>query len=80
MTSMRSRSVSPDSQRMKERRWATVRLALGVTQMVGATVALVLLVQSGVSRASLTAVVLASSATALSVMLFGRDKPRGFRD
>jgi hypothetical protein len=64
---------------MTDHRWAAVRLTLGLMQMGGATTALVLLLKTGASQASLIAVVVTSAATALSLMLFGRDRPRSIR-
>jgi len=62
---------------LKTRPWAVVRLALGLAQMGGVVTAFCLLWTEGVTRGALTAVVLTSGATTLSVMLFGRDRPRG---
>lgn len=53
-------------------RWGRIRFALGMAQMAAAVVALVLLVGAGVTPLSLAAVVVASSLTSLSIMLFGR--------
>ena len=52
-------------------RWGRVRFVLGMLQMELAVVAMVLLATVGVTPLSLAAVVLASSLTSLSVMLFG---------
>ena len=52
-------------------RWGRVRFVLGMLQMALAVVAMVLLFTAGVTTLSLAAVVLASSFTSLSVMLFG---------
>ena len=51
--------------------WGRVRFGLGMAQMAAAVVAVVLLFGVGVTPISLTAVVVASSLTSLSVMLFG---------
>lgn len=51
--------------------WGRVRFVLGMAQMAAAVVAVVLLFSIGVTAISLTAVVVASSLTSLSVMLFG---------
>jgi hypothetical protein len=59
-----------------ERRWALVRLTLGVLQMTGAALALGLLAAGGVTQASLTVVVLTGLMTTISVLLFGRRAPR----
>jgi hypothetical protein len=57
--------------------WATVRFALGLTQMTGAVVSLYLLLQYGMNEVSLSAVVLTCLCTTVSVLLFGRrDKRR----
>ena len=56
----------------RERFWTVVRLAIGFAQMAGAVTAFVLLYETGVSEASLAAVVATSVATTISVMLFGR--------
>jgi hypothetical protein len=52
-------------------RWDRVRFVLGIAQMVAAVVAVVLLGTVGMTPFSLTAVVVASSLTSVSVMLFG---------
>lgn len=51
--------------------WSRLRFVLGMAQMAAAVVAVVLLFGLGVTAISLTAVVVASSLTSLSVMLFG---------
>lgn len=51
--------------------WNRIRFGLGMAQMAAAVVAVVLLFTEGVSTISLTAVVVASSLTSVSVMLFG---------
>lgn len=56
------------------RRWAMVRLGLGLIQIMGATMATIFLAQTGVNELSLGAVVVTSIATGLSVFLFG-DRP-----
>ena len=56
-------------------KWAQLRLALGLTQMVGAACAFYFIAVSGVSQTSLYFVVGTSVATTLSVMLFGRGRP-----
>jgi hypothetical protein len=55
---------------------AHLRFVLGMSQMAAAVVAVILLVQLGVTAASLIAVVVASTLSAVSVMMFGghRDK------
>ena len=57
-------------------RWARVRFVLGMSQMAAAVVAAVLLATWGVTSISLAAVVIASSLTSVSVMLFGSRRNR----
>ena len=59
-----------------ERRWAVVRLLLGMLQMGGAVVALVLVGTVGVTPLSLTVVVVTGLCTTLSVLLFGSRQRR----
>jgi hypothetical protein len=59
--------------------WDRLRFVLGMAQMAASVVAVVLLCGVGVTAISLTAVVVASSLTSLSVMLFGRRR-EGRRD
>jgi hypothetical protein len=56
--------------------WGRVRFVLGMAQMAASVVAVVLLFGVGVTAMSLTAVVVASSLTSLSVMLFGSRRSR----
>ena len=56
--------------------WGLVRFVLGMAQMAASVVAVVLLFGVGVTTMSLTAVVVASSLTSLSVMLFGSRRNR----
>lgn len=65
-------SRSPESLR-----WTRIRFVLGMTQMATSVVAVVLLVGVGVTALSLTAVVLASLLTSLSVILFGSRRDGG---
>ncbi len=51
--------------------WALVRFVLGMAQMAASVIAVGLLCGVGVTPINLTAVVVASSLTSLSVMLFG---------
>lgn len=60
----------------RKKRWATVRFGLGLAQMSGALLSLSLLLQTGLNEVSMTAVVLTTSCTAVSLMLFG-GRPRG---
>lgn len=53
------------------RRWAIVRIGLGIAQVFGATFAAVLLLSTGVNTGSLLAVVLTAACTSISVLLFG---------
>ena len=57
---------------ISERRWALIRVALGILQMFGASMGAVLLFQTGVTRLSLLVVVITGLCTTLSVFLFGR--------
>ena len=61
-----------------DRRWVVLRVVLGFVQLAGATTALGLLAQGGVSQSALIAVVATCVSTTVSVMLFGRGRPRGF--
>ena len=54
-----------------DRRWALVRLALGVAQMSGASAGLVLLVQTGANEWTLALIAATGVLTTLSVLLFG---------
>lgn len=51
--------------------WGAVRFALGMVQMAGAVVALVLLGTVGVTALSLAVVVVTGLCTTVSVLLFG---------
>lgn len=66
--------AAPD--RSRDRRWAFVRLLLGLAQCFGAVFSAVLLFESGVTAVSLTAVVATGLCTTVSVMLFG-SRPEG---
>ncbi len=68
-----------DAPRRSDRAWGFVRLGIGLAQMGGATTAFVLLFETGVTTAALLAVVATSVSTTASVLLFGRDRPRGLR-
>jgi hypothetical protein len=52
------------------RRWATVRLILGILQMFGAVFSLGLIVESGVTPLTLTAVLGTGVVTGVSMFLF----------
>jgi membrane protein insertase Oxa1/YidC/SpoIIIJ len=56
--------------------WGRVRFVLGMAQMAASVAAVVLLFGVGVAAISLTAVVVASLLTSLSVMLFGSRRNR----
>ena len=56
--------------------WAILRVVLGVLQMFGASLSVVLLLKTGVSPVSLTAVVLTCLCTTVSVLVFGSRSPR----
>ena len=56
---------------LKSVRWETIRFALGMVQMAAATVAVVILVRTGVSKWSLLAAVVTCALTTVSVLLFG---------
>jgi hypothetical protein len=53
-----------------------VRLVLGCAQMAGATAALLLLIQVGVTPLSLGVVVVTGLCTTVSVLLFESNRPR----
>jgi hypothetical protein len=68
--------VAPDCS-SSERGWKILRLGLGFGQMGAATVAATLLIRTGMSTTALLAVVVASTLTMVSVLLFGsRRSPR----
>jgi len=58
-----------------ERRWATVRIALGLLQMFGAVAAAMLLITTGMNAWSLGAAVTTCGLTTVSVLLFGSRAP-----
>jgi uncharacterized membrane protein (UPF0136 family) len=58
----------------KEKAWAVVRIVLGLAQVMGATLALYLLVQTGTSGLTIAAVVVTGLLTAGSTLLFGGRK------
>ncbi len=58
-------------------RWAAVRITLGIAQMVGAAVALVLIMSMGLSALALSAVAITCVLTTVSVLMFGSRAPRG---
>ena len=60
--------------------WKTVRFALGMAQMATATVAVVLLLRTGVSKWSLLAAVSTCVCTTISVLLFGARRGDAVRE
>jgi hypothetical protein len=61
---------SPEVPTPRERRWALVRIALGQTQVMAATVALVLLLTFGTAWPTLVAVGIAGLLVLTSKLLF----------
>jgi hypothetical protein len=61
-----------DATRKREVAWAIVRLILGVTQTVGATAGLVLLIGTGASRITFEVAAVTGLFTVLSRILFRR--------
>lgn len=55
----------------KERRWAWVRVALGLLQMAGAAFSVTLLARTGVTALALIAVTITGLLTTLSILLLG---------
>ena len=53
-------------------RWALTRLALGVAQMIGASVGVALLAVGGITRWSIAVALAATALTVVSIALFGR--------
>lgn len=64
----------------KERRWAWIRLVLGLAQMFGAVLSVTLLVLTGVTSAALTVVAVAGLLTTVSVLLFGGRRSKDSRE
>lgn len=62
---------------IQERRWAFVRMALGLLQMAGAAFSLTLLFLTGVNTVSLGAVAVTGILTTISILLFGGRPPDG---
>ena len=62
--------MEAERQRNTELRWAFVRLLLGVLQIAGATASFLLLIQSGVHRVSVSAVLVTGFLSILSHLLF----------
>ena len=69
-------TVACSRQAVPTRRWALVRLTLGVSQMAAAAFALGLLAADGVSARALGSAVTACTITTVSVLLFGRRSPK----
>lgn len=65
---------NPDSinavEATSQRKWAVVRLILGQAQVIGATITLVLLIQTGSSVLTLRAAIVTALLTLASVLLF----------
>ena len=57
-----------------ERKWAVVRLALGMLQVFGATVSLILLLETGTTRLTLGAAAVTTAITLTSILLFRETK------
>ncbi len=51
--------------------WAILRFALGIAQMFGAVFSITLLIQTGINKFSLIAVVATCALTIISILLFG---------
>jgi hypothetical protein len=51
--------------------WAIIRYLLGIAQMFGAVFSVILLIQTGVNKYSMVAVVITCALTPISVLLFG---------
>ena len=64
------RSQGRLSKRLSMHQWASLRFALGLLQMFGATVGVVLLIGTGLSPATLVTVVITTAATVVSRWLF----------
>ena len=64
----------------KERRWAWIRLLLGLAQMFGAILSLTLLVLTGVTSAALTVVAVTGFLTTVSIVLFGGRRSKDRRE
>jgi hypothetical protein len=64
-----SKSVD-ESINSRELWWAVVRLVLGILQIMGSTLSLLLLIQAGVSTATIVACVITTFFTVISRLLF----------
>lgn len=64
---------------MKAGRWAVLRGVLGLAQLFGAALSLVLVLRLGLAPIALVAVVLTCACTTVSVLLFGSRSPRNDR-
>lgn len=51
--------------------WAIIRYLPGIAQMFGAVFSVILLIQTGVNKYSMVAVVITCALTTISVLLFG---------
>ena len=59
-----------DKNRQAERRWAMVRIVLGMLQTTGAAALVILLISSGVSTLSIAVAVVTTGFLAVSLLLF----------
>jgi hypothetical protein len=66
-----------DAPTSKEKAWAVLQLILGQAQVMGAVVAIYLLVETGVNALSLGATVVTCLLTTTSVLLFGGRNRKG---
>ena len=57
-----------------ERKWAAVRLALGMLQVFGAAATLVFLLETGTTRLTIAAAGLTTALTFTSILLFRESK------
>jgi hypothetical protein len=75
---MGAHEQNPDESpsRASDRRWAVVRILLGFLQIFGASLGVILLIETGVTRLSLLVVALTGVCTTVSVLLFGSLRPR----
>jgi hypothetical protein len=72
LAGMSAGSTQRFNRRTDSRQWSVVQLALGMLQMFGVFCSLTLLVETGVSIASLASVVITGLVTTVSILLFQR--------
>lgn len=60
----------------EEHLWVSVRLVLGLLQMLGAALSVILLVLTGMTAVALTAVTVTCALTSISVLLFGAKRSK----